>query len=979
MECGICLELYDTGVHAPMVSTSCGHSVCASCSHSLILPTSGSNSNSTASVRPVPQCPICRTPLQSFVKNFDALTLLSAQSTQTQKDSGQQQHYPARNTRNLETLPFEIEFSRLRFQTRSETQLGSGAFGTVYLGYLDGHAVALKLVRNFGLNSSQTQIAQQQLSREIYQYSKLHSPHLVQFLGTSRNVHDNNAERNLIIVTELMNGGSLRNALAGFEASKSVLPALLILRISAQIARALAYLHENNYSHGDIKSSNILLAEPLMPETPANANVCAKLGDFGLLKDLAKLSPQSSTAPSSSAGSSDAVGTWAYLCPEGFENRSETGEGSKQSDVYSFGVLMWELITCVEPWKGVGLPELFVKVGVRGQRPGNPHAASGLIQHLPPGFAHLIDICWQQLPSNRPSIQLLTTHLESMLERMLISLQNTQTPSVPAGRNPAASMPARQPSPQYILVGDQRHHSQNAMQTTQYSSDPTRLSMHSERNLASSSSSVPALRRNESEVINIRRSPSSSTAPSSRSALNRNSSVSIPRTSSVTDSTSQSQSSPVTIDFEKQLLSDLKQGTADWNLILKAMVSTRRTLREHTMTIILNELSQHLKLQGNRNDDRIIRKFAEFILKKQLLAILIDYVIPRYIKSDTVVAAGLFCGIRLLEYPIPIEDKCKVTEPRFQTLILVLTQHLNAEPIQSGCLQLIRCLLIDQLDLENTHDTLTMFENMIEPSLQAMTKFRDSQRVNEEALNVIKVALCATDLHTDSKYKVILTSNTFRKTATDKLISCKGIPSLTFASRYAFFSSYLCLCCCLVARPESALPIATAGGITIVISGLFNTSLGIDSHCLGLDALKALIVAGDALSRRVIEERGIQVLSKDLDVASREPNGFEPRLRACRALAALAAGGSFQRRTISDTGDIIAKLLKVIQAKTTNLKELDGACDVLRYLSYDTQSRAKLQKMKTDKAVKSMIRKNGPMDPNLTFKVDEIIANLSKV
>ncbi len=92
-----------------------------------------------------------------------------------------------------------------------------------------------------------------------------------------------------------------------------------VARLGVQIAEALAYAHDQNILHRDVKPSNLLL----------DKHGILWITDFGLAKsDGDDLS-----------GPDDIVGTLRYMAPERFKARSDA-----RSDIYALGMTLYEMI-----------------------------------------------------------------------------------------------------------------------------------------------------------------------------------------------------------------------------------------------------------------------------------------------------------------------------------------------------------------------------------------------------------------------------------------------------------------------------------------------------------------------------------------------------------------------------------------------------------------------------------------------------------
>ncbi|KAJ4965327.1 hypothetical protein NE237_017176 [Protea cynaroides] len=215
------------------------------------------------------------------------------------------------------TIPFytykEIEKSTNCFS--EEKRLGTGAYGTVYVGKLHNEeCVAIKKIRNRDTDGIE------QVMNEIKLLSSVSHPNLVRLLGFC-------IERGeQILVYEYMPNGTLSQHLQK-ERGKG-LPWTIRLTIATETAQAITHLHSAinpPIYHRDIKSSNILL----------DYNFNSKVADFGLSRLGMTESSHISTAPQ---------GTPGYLDPQYHQNFHL----SDKSDVYSFGVVLVEIITALK-------------------------------------------------------------------------------------------------------------------------------------------------------------------------------------------------------------------------------------------------------------------------------------------------------------------------------------------------------------------------------------------------------------------------------------------------------------------------------------------------------------------------------------------------------------------------------------------------------------------------------------------------------
>lgn len=277
----------------------------------------------------------------------------------------------------------------------SSRALGHGSFGAVYEGSFCGHQVAVKLCAPDGAAAKS---ARAQFDREMRRYRDLKHPCITQFFGVAVD-----EEGRMLIVTELMRGGSLFSALGRLrDAGIHRLAMEPLLRIALNVANGLCYLHSSGFSSGDIKSMNILLSESFT-DASGSPNLNAKLCDFGLSR---RLGPVVSDAPEDSIGADELpgtkgpAGTYAYLAPECFSGLDPNDvDGPKAADMYALGIVLWELLTCGRPWwrkNGIQIAGLVV---VNGLRPPWPENLDGIPEEL----VDLVEQCWHPDPKLRPT------------------------------------------------------------------------------------------------------------------------------------------------------------------------------------------------------------------------------------------------------------------------------------------------------------------------------------------------------------------------------------------------------------------------------------------------------------------------------------------------------------------------------------------------------------------------------------------------
>ncbi|XP_040323455.1 interleukin-1 receptor-associated kinase 1 isoform X2 [Herpailurus yagouaroundi] len=214
------------------------------------------------------------------------------------------------------------EISQGTHNFSEELKIGEGGFGCVYRAVMRNTLYAVKRLKE-GADLEWTTVRQSFLT-EVEQLSRFRHPNIVDFAGYC-------AESGFYcLVYGFLPSGSLEDRLHFQACPPLSWPQRLNILLGT--ARAIQFLHQDSPSliHGDIKSSNVLLDDRLMP----------KLGDFGLAR-LSRFAAASPGQSSTVARTRTVRGTLAYL-PEEY---IKTGRLAVDTDTFSFGVVVLETLT----------------------------------------------------------------------------------------------------------------------------------------------------------------------------------------------------------------------------------------------------------------------------------------------------------------------------------------------------------------------------------------------------------------------------------------------------------------------------------------------------------------------------------------------------------------------------------------------------------------------------------------------------------
>ncbi|XP_036030827.1 interleukin-1 receptor-associated kinase 1 isoform X4 [Onychomys torridus] len=218
--------------------------------------------------------------------------------------------------------PF-CEISQGTCNFSEELRIGEGGFGCVYRAVMRNTTYAVKRLKEEA--DLEWTVVKQSFLTEVEQLSRFRHPNIVDFAGYC-------AESGFYcLVYGFLPNGSLEDQLHLQTQACSPLSWPQRLDILLGTARAIQFLHQDSPSliHGDIKSSNVLLDERLMP----------KLGDFGLAR-FSRFAGANPSQSSTVARTCTVRGTLAYL-PEEY---IKTGRLAVDTDTFSFGVVILETL-----------------------------------------------------------------------------------------------------------------------------------------------------------------------------------------------------------------------------------------------------------------------------------------------------------------------------------------------------------------------------------------------------------------------------------------------------------------------------------------------------------------------------------------------------------------------------------------------------------------------------------------------------------
>ncbi len=264
--------------------------------------------------------------------------------------------------------------SALADRYRIDRELGAGGMATVYLAHDVKHdrKVALKVLRP----ELAAVLGAERFVVEIKTTAALQHPHILPLYDSGRAAGGaggvGGAGEFLFYVMPYVEGETLREKLSR-ETQLSIDEAV---RITTDVADALAYAHRHGVIHRDIKPENILLHDgrPMV-------------ADFGIALAV------SAAAGGRMTETGLSLGTPHYMSPEqATAEKDLTG----RSDLYSLGAVLYEMLTGNPPHTGASAQQIIMKIVTEEAAP-----VTNARKSVPPHVAAAVAKVLEKLPADR--------------------------------------------------------------------------------------------------------------------------------------------------------------------------------------------------------------------------------------------------------------------------------------------------------------------------------------------------------------------------------------------------------------------------------------------------------------------------------------------------------------------------------------------------------------------------------------------------
>jgi serine/threonine protein kinase len=280
-----------------------------------------------------------------------------------------------------------------------EELVGHGGMSSVYKArdaLLERH-VALKILHE---QYSTDEDFVERFKREARSVAQLQHPNIVTVIDRGEE------DGRQYIVFEYIEGENLKEHVV----RKGRLDVREALEIADEVARGLAFAHEQGLIHRDVKPQNVLL----------NGDGRAKVTDFGIARTL-DVDGMTQTGT--------VLGTSNYIAPE----QASGQPVDAHSDVYALGAVLYELLAGEVPFPG----ESFVAVAMKHMHEPAPNLLD-VRRDVPLRVAAAVDRALEKDPEQRfPTMDAFAAELEACLAELDEGPDGDKTMVIPSARRAA--------------------------------------------------------------------------------------------------------------------------------------------------------------------------------------------------------------------------------------------------------------------------------------------------------------------------------------------------------------------------------------------------------------------------------------------------------------------------------------------------------------------------------------------------------------
>ncbi|KAL4225191.1 hypothetical protein ACF0H5_015882 [Mactra antiquata] len=280
-------------------------------------------------------------------------------------------------------------------------------FGSV--AFVRGNLSSVKRITKFNVNLTKIVL------QELNQLMEMKHQNVCAFVGACIELN------RTLLLWEYCAKGSLQDIIRNHNIK---LDQMFMFALSHDVAKGLEYIHKSPiHYHGNLKSSNCVV----------DSRWTCKLTDLGVpkLRDMERVASQQ-------ANEDVEFEKLLWTSPESLrEEKGEKGSvhmvDQQKADIFAIGIIFKEIFTLSDPYAEYQFlfpHEILEKVRcpVKGEKPFRPMLSLHMRQHTE--LVSLIEDCWHEDPTSRPSATRVGKHLNkinpqnlSMIDNMIVMLE----------------------------------------------------------------------------------------------------------------------------------------------------------------------------------------------------------------------------------------------------------------------------------------------------------------------------------------------------------------------------------------------------------------------------------------------------------------------------------------------------------------------------------------------------------------------------